>query len=113
MFVLVKGIRQGKAPCAGICWRPVKKTRPNKDDVANGSALIARSPRHVSSKWLIALGYGAGSVMVLASKVTAPIRVNALPSSVAPVFKVMDWSAKMFPLKTEVVPKVAELPTCQ
>jgi len=36
-------------------------------------------------------------VMVLASKVTAPIRVSALPSSVAPVASEIDWSARMVP----------------
>ena len=51
--------------------------------------------------------------MVLLSIVTAPVLANALPSSVAPVLKVMDSIAKTVPLKTEVVPKVAELPTCQ
>jgi hypothetical protein len=34
--------------------------------------------------------YGTGIVMVLPSKVTAPIRANARPSSVAPVVSVMD-----------------------
>ena len=51
--------------------------------------------------------------MVLPAIVTAPVLANALPSSVAPVLKVMDCIAITVPLKTEVVPKVAELPTCQ
>ena len=51
--------------------------------------------------------------MLLAPNETAPLRANALPSSVAPVVKVIDILASMVPLKTEVVPKVAELPTCQ
>ena len=41
------------------------------------------------------------------------MRASALPIKVAPVFKVMAWSAKMVPWTTEVVPSVAELPTCQ
>ena len=45
--------------------------------------------------------------------VTPPILVNALPLSVAPVLRVMDCITKTFPLKAEVVPNVAELPTCQ
>ena len=45
--------------------------------------------------------------------VTAPVLANPLPSSVAPVLKVIDCMAITVPLKTEVVPKVAELPTCQ
>ena len=51
--------------------------------------------------------------MVLPAIVTAPVLANALPSSVAPVLKVMDCIAITVPLKTEVVPNVAELPTCQ
>ncbi len=54
-----------------------------------------------------------GIVMVLASRVTAAVRANARPSSVAPVVSVMEAKARMFPFMTEVVPKVAELPTCQ
>ena len=50
---------------------------------------------------------------VFASIVTAATRAKARPSSVAPVASVMDWSAMIVPLNTEVVPKVAELPTCQ
>src|SRR6185436_6350393 len=51
--------------------------------------------------------------MVLASRLTAPFRANSLPSTAAPVVTVMEVSARMFPLKLEVVPSVAELPTCQ
>jgi len=36
-----------------------------------------------------------------------------LPSTVAPVLVVIDTIARMFPLKTEYVPSVTELPTCQ
>ena len=51
--------------------------------------------------------------IVLPAIITAPVLANALPSSVAPVSKVMDCIVKIVPLKTEVVPKVVELPTCQ
>ena len=51
--------------------------------------------------------------IVFPAIVTPPILANALPSRVAPVLKVIDCIAIMVPLKTEVVPKVAELPTCQ
>jgi hypothetical protein len=51
--------------------------------------------------------------MVLPAIVTAPVRAKPLPSRVAPVSKVMDCIARIVPLKTEVVPKLAELPTCQ
>jgi hypothetical protein len=42
-----------------------------------------------------------------------PFLARALPVSVAPVLNVIDCIAIMVPLKTEVVPNVAELPTCQ
>ena len=35
------------------------------------------------------------------------------PEMVAPVSAVMDVSAMTVPVKTELVPRVAELPTCQ
>src|SRR3989454_1798077 len=57
--------------------------------------------------------YGAGSVMILVSRVTAPVRANSRPSTAAPVVTVMEANARMFPLNTEPVPSVAELPTCQ
>ena len=58
--------------------------------------------------------YGqVGTVTMLVSNVTAPFRASALPFSVAPVLSVMSESARMLPLKVELVPSVAELPTCQ
>lgn len=50
-----------------------------------------------------------GFTTVFPAMVMAPVLASALPSSVAPVFKVMDCSAITVPLKTEVVPDVAEL----
>lgn len=54
-----------------------------------------------------------GFTIVFESMVTAPVRAKALPISAAPVVMVMDACARMVPLKMEVVPRVAELPTCQ
>jgi hypothetical protein len=55
--------------------------------------------------------------MVLPCTVTAPAPppdpANNLPSTAAPLFTVMATAASMFPLKMLVVPRVAELPTCQ
>ena len=51
--------------------------------------------------------------MVLPAMVMAPVLARALPSRVAPVLNVMDCIAITVPLKTEVVPNVTELPTCQ
>ena len=42
-----------------------------------------------------------------------PVRASTRPSTVAPVFNVMDCIATTVPLNTLVVPNVAELPTCQ
>ena len=56
---------------------------------------------------------GFGPVMVLLSKVTAAFSANSRPSTVAPVSAVMAVKARMFPTKSESVPRVAELPTCQ
>lgn len=53
------------------------------------------------------------AVIVLVSIVTAPLRARARPFKFAPVFRVMLVSASMFPTKFVVVPRVAELPTCQ
>ena len=62
--------------------------------------------------------YGAGTVIVLDWTVTAPDAsppdpANNRPSTLEPLVTVMVTKARMFPLKMEVVPKVAELPTCQ
>lgn len=54
-----------------------------------------------------------GVVMVLASRVTAPLRANTRPWTVAPVSSVADVSAMMVPTKLLAEFKVAELPTCQ
>src|SRR5688572_20948347 len=51
--------------------------------------------------------------IVLPAIVTLPLRARARPSSVAPVLKVIDCNAMIVPLNTDVVPNVAELPTCQ
>ena len=42
-----------------------------------------------------------------------PDPANNRPSTVEPLFTVMVTKARMLPLKMVVVPKVAELPTCQ
>ena len=52
-------------------------------------------------------------VMVLVFIVTVPLRASTLPSTVAPVVRVIEVNARMFPTKELFVPRVAELPTCQ
>jgi len=51
--------------------------------------------------------------MELESSVTDAVRANALPESVALVFRVILASASTFPTSAVPVPSVAELPICQ
>lgn len=57
--------------------------------------------------------YAVDIVMWLVSNVIASVIAINLPSTVAPVFAVIDENAIMVPLKSELVPRVAELPTTQ
>src|SRR5450759_48915 len=50
---------------------------------------------------------------LLLSSVTAPFRAKVRAVTFAPVFSVMLDSARIFPANDVVVPRVAELPTCQ
>lgn len=52
-----------------------------------------------------------GPVMVLDSNVTAPVCARARPFNLAPVFRLMDVSARIFPINEVFVPRVAELTT--
>jgi hypothetical protein len=54
-----------------------------------------------------------GTVTVLASIVTAPVIAWTRPFTTAPVSSVIDVEARIEPAKLVVVPRVAELPTCQ
>jgi hypothetical protein len=54
-----------------------------------------------------------GTVTVLSSIVTAPPIAKTRPLTIAPVLSVIDVVARIDPAKWVVVPKVAELPTCQ
>ena len=56
---------------------------------------------------------GIGRLPPAPLNVTAPTWASALPSSVELAFIVIDEYAIMVPMKTEDVPRVAELPTCQ
>ena len=53
------------------------------------------------------------AVKVSLSKVTAPLRASARPCTSAPVCTAIDVNAMIVPLNEDVVPSVAELPTCQ
>ena len=54
-----------------------------------------------------------GPEITLPSRVTPPFRAKARPFRVAPVFIEMEVRARMLPTKDAVVPRLAELPTCQ
>ncbi len=54
-----------------------------------------------------------GLTNVSSSSVTAPLRARARPCTVTPLFTVIEVKAITLPTKTEPVPRVAELPTCQ
>ena len=55
-----------------------------------------------------------GTLIVLSSKVTSPLRARTRPVTDAPVSSVAEVRAMMVPTKSVVsVPRVAELPTCQ
>lgn len=70
----------------------------------------------------VGVGVGAGVTtaaaqvclaMVLVSNVTAPLRARIEPLTEAPVVTVTDVKARIFPAKLELVPSVADEPTCQ
>lgn len=52
-------------------------------------------------------------VTVLLCSVTAPVLVSSTPLLTAPVLTVIDASARMIPLKIELTPSVADVPTDQ
>jgi hypothetical protein len=55
----------------------------------------------------------AGDTNVSSSRVTAAVRASARPTTWTPVVTVTDARAMIVPSKLDVVPSVAELPTCQ
>lgn len=54
-----------------------------------------------------------GREMVLLSRVTAPLRASTRPFTVVPVCTEIEVNAMIVPTKVVLVPRVAELPTCQ
>jgi hypothetical protein len=62
---------------------------------------------------MLIVSAGTRAVIMLVSRVTAPLRASARPLIVVPVVTVIDVRARMFPWRVEPVPSVAELPTTQ
>ena len=54
-----------------------------------------------------------GAVIVLVSRETWPLRASIRPCTVAPVWRLIEVSARTDPTNVVAVPRVAELPTCQ
>jgi len=82
------------------------------DDVELLTSLKALLPK--SARLLPALYALQLFEMVLPCNVTAEVSAMARPQRIsAPVFRLMLSSARMFPAKSVVVPRVAELPTSQ
>ena len=91
-------------------------------EVGVGAGLVGVAVAVAVEVGVVAVGVGVGvgggvaqvgEVIVSSSRVTAPLRASARPSTVSPVFTEIDVRARMLPLKAEFVPRVAELPTCQ
>jgi hypothetical protein len=81
-----------------------------------GNGVVVAPPAPVAG---FAVGVAAvaavqlGRFIWLLSRVTAPLRARSLPNMVAPVVAVIEVNASTVPTKTELVPSVAELVTCQ
>jgi hypothetical protein len=76
--------------------------------VARGVVVAARSVVGVTEACT-----HDGSVKMFVSRVTAPLRASRRPSMRAFVVAVIEVRASTVPTKVELVPSVAELPTCQ
>ena len=66
----------------------------------------------------VAVGVGGaaaqnGAVIEFVSSVTAPLRASIRPRTVVPVVTEMLVRARTLPRKVELVPSVADEPTCQ
>jgi hypothetical protein len=97
---------------------PVAATAPVDDAVPAGTvgaAVVAAADPAVGAAVGAAVVVTAQVdwVMLLSSRVTAPLRANTRPDTVAPVSSVAEVSAMMVPTKMEPLPKVAELVTCK
>ena len=71
----------------------------------------------VAGTVVLVVGGGAAAhaalVKVSLSSETWPLRASARPWTTTPVVTEIDVNAKIVPLNDDVVPRVAELPTCQ
>ena len=75
--------------------------------------MVVDDPVDVESTGTGVTAPQAGALTVFVSRVTAPPRAKSRPVTNAPVVAVTDVCARIVPTRVEVVPSVAELPTCQ
>lgn len=54
-----------------------------------------------------------GTWITFDCSVTSPVLARSRPVTVAPVEAVIDWAARIVPWNAALVPRLAELPTCQ
>jgi len=87
----------------GVVMGPPLPAPPGPPLVVVGGAVVV----------VVGVVLQLGRVMVLVSRVTAPLRAKTRPFTVAPVFSDAEVNARMLPTKVVPVPRVAELPTCQ
>jgi hypothetical protein len=85
---------------------------PSEPPLEPVSRLASEEPMASSTPASTDVAHDCGETSFV-SIVTAAFRAKVRPPTVAPVFSVMLASAMIFPLNAEVVPRVAELPTCQ
>jgi hypothetical protein len=78
-------------------------------DVAPALVGVVVAPATV----VVAAAAQTGVVIVLVSRVTAPLRARSRPAMVAPVVAVIDVMASTLPTRCDPVPSVAEEPICQ
>jgi len=118
----------GPPPVDGAATAGVPPPAPPKGVGAAGAAVDATGEAVGGAAVVVATGVpgvplGAGvsggalaqpwMETLLVSIVTSPFRARALPDTLAPFCRAMLVSARIFPTNLVVVPRVAELPTCQ
>lgn len=92
---------------------PAPLVLPSPAETAPVGACVTWLPEVVAVDDAGDAAHAVGLMMVFVSRVTAPLRASARPTTVAPVVRVMLCSAMTVPTSLELVPSVAELPTCQ
>src|SRR5665213_224255 len=101
-----------EAPPTPVCGAPLGITPVAAGAVVAGTVLVVAVTAGDVVVGVAAV-VQAGTVMVLSSRVTPPLRARIRPCTVAPVCTVVEVRAMTVPTNVEFVPSVAELVTCQ